>query len=65
VELLPVVLESKLDRELKAYSPVFIHNCLKVYRLVQSLLSVEKWKYDCKLLQHAADENASEMYEAG
>jgi len=29
VGLLPVVLESKTDRELKTYSPVFIHNCLK------------------------------------
>jgi len=27
--LLPVVLESKTGRELKAYSPVFIHNCLE------------------------------------
>ena len=26
VDLLPVVLESKTGRELKAYSPVFIHN---------------------------------------
>jgi len=29
VELLPLVLEHKSDRELKAYSPVFIHNCLE------------------------------------
>ena len=29
VELLPVDLESKSDRQLKAYSPVFIHNCLE------------------------------------
>ena len=29
VDLLPVVLESKTGRELKAYSPVFIHNCLE------------------------------------
>jgi len=29
VDLLPVVLESKTGRELKAYSLVFIHNCLE------------------------------------
>jgi len=29
VELLPVVLESKSDRQLKAFTPVFIHNCLE------------------------------------
>ena len=29
MELLPVVLESKSDRQLKAFSPVFIHNCLE------------------------------------
>jgi len=29
VDLLPVVLESKAGRELKAYRPVFIHNCLE------------------------------------
>jgi len=29
MDLLPVVLESKTGRELKAYSPVFIHNCLE------------------------------------
>ena len=29
VDLLPVDLESKTGRELKAYSPVFIHNCLE------------------------------------
>ena len=29
VDLLPVVLESTTGRELKAYSPVFIHNCLE------------------------------------
>jgi len=29
VDLLPVVLESKTGRELKAHSPVFIHNCLE------------------------------------
>ena len=29
VELLPVVLESKTGKELKAYSPMFIHNCLE------------------------------------
>jgi len=29
VDLLPVVLESKTGRELKAYSHVFIHNCLE------------------------------------
>jgi len=31
VDLLPVVLESKTGRELKAYSPVFIHNCLEKF----------------------------------
>ena len=29
MDLLPVVLESKAGRELKAYRPVFIHNCLE------------------------------------
>ena len=29
MDLLPVVLESKTDKELKAYSPVFIHNSLE------------------------------------
>jgi len=29
VDLLPVALERKTGRELKAYSPVFIHNCLE------------------------------------
>ena len=29
VELLPVVLQSKTDKVLKAYSPIFIDNCLK------------------------------------
>jgi len=29
VELLPVVLQSKTDRVLKTYSPIFIDNCLK------------------------------------
>jgi len=29
VELLPVVIERKSDRELQACSPVFIHNCLE------------------------------------
>jgi len=64
VELLLVVLESKTGRELKAYSPVFVHNCLKVYRLVQGLLSFEKWQSDCEMLQCAADDYASTMHEA-
>jgi len=34
VELLPVVLESKSDRELKAYSPVFVHR--KYSRVITS-----------------------------
>ena len=29
VDLLPVILESKTGREVKAYSLVFIHNCLE------------------------------------
>jgi len=29
VELLPVVLQAKTDRRLKAYSPISIDNCLK------------------------------------
>ena len=44
--------------------PVFIHNCLKVHRLVQELLSVEKWQSDCEMLQTAADDYASTMHEA-
>ena len=64
MELLLVVLESKTGRELKAYSPVFVHNCLKVYRLVQGLLSFEKWQSDCEMLQCEADDYASTMHEA-
>ena len=64
VDLLPVVLESKTGRELKAYSPVFIHNCVKVYRLVQELLSVDKWQSDCEMLHCAADDYTSTMHEA-
>jgi len=41
VYLLPVVFASKTGRDLNACSPVFIHNSLKVRRLVQVLLSVE------------------------
>ena len=56
--------KSKSDRKLQVYNPVFIHNCLeKVYRYVRGLLSPAKWQSGCKL-QCAADENASEMYEA-
>jgi len=64
VDLLPVVLQSKTGGELKAYSPVFIHNCLKVHRLVQELLSVETWQSDGEMLQCAADDYASTMHEA-
>jgi len=41
VELLPVILESKSDRVLKACSPVYIHKCLDVYGFVQDLFSFE------------------------
>jgi len=35
-----------------------------VHRLVQELLSVEKWQSDCEMLQCAADDYASTMHEA-
>jgi len=49
---------------LKAYRLVFIRNRLKVHRLVQGLLSDEKWQSDCEMLQCAADDYASAMHEA-
>ena len=41
-----------------------VYNCLKVRRLVQELLSVEKWQSDYGMLQCAADDYASTMHEA-
>ena len=41
-----------------------IVNPAKLQRLVQGLLSVEKWQSDCEMLQCAADDYASTMHES-